>query len=81
MLDSRGCLRRAEIISRGSLTGAPVHPRDVFRLAAAYQAVSLILFHNHPFGGSGTLGGGPATHPGASRMRERSWGSRCSITS
>ena len=50
MLDSRGCLRRAEIISRGSLTGAPVHPRDVFRLAAAYQAVSLILFHNHPSG-------------------------------
>lgn len=50
MLDSRGCLRRAEVISRGSLTGAPVHPRDVFRLAAAYQAVSLILFHNHPSG-------------------------------
>lgn len=50
MLDSRGCLRRAEIISRGSLTGAPVHPRDLFRLAAAYQAVSLILFHNHPSG-------------------------------
>ncbi len=50
MLDSRGCLRRAEIVSRGSLTGAPVHPRDLFRLAAAYQAVSLILFHNHPSG-------------------------------
>ena len=50
MLDSRGCLRRAEIISRGSLTGAPVHPRDVFRLATAYQAASLILFHNHPSG-------------------------------
>jgi len=50
MLDSRGCLRRAEIISRGSLTGAPVHPRDLFGLAAAYQAVSLILFHNHPSG-------------------------------
>lgn len=50
MLDSRGCLRRAEIISRGSATGAPVHPRDLFRLAAAYQAVSLILFHNHPSG-------------------------------
>lgn len=50
MLDSRGCLRRAEIVSRGSLTGAPVHPRDLFGLAAAYQAVSLILFHNHPSG-------------------------------
>ena len=50
ILDSRGCLRRAEIVSRGSLTGAPVHPRDLFRLAAAYQAASLILFHNHPSG-------------------------------
>ena len=50
ILDSRGCLRRAEIVSRGSLTGAPVHPRELFRLAAAYQAASLILFHNHPSG-------------------------------
>lgn len=50
ILDSRGCLRRAEIVSRGSLTGAPVHPRDLFRLAAAWQAASLILFHNHPSG-------------------------------
>ena len=50
MLDSRGCLRRAEIVSRGSLTGTLVHPRDLFRLAAAWQAASLILFHNHPSG-------------------------------
>ena len=50
MLDSRGCLRRAEIISRGSLTGTPVHPRELFRVAAAYQAASVIIFHNHPSG-------------------------------
>lgn len=50
LLDSRGCLLRAEIVSRGSLTGSPVHPRDLFRFAVAYQAASVVLFHNHPSG-------------------------------
>ena len=50
LLDARGCLLRAEIVSRGSLTGAPVHPRDLFRFAVAYQAASVVLFHNHPSG-------------------------------
>lgn len=50
LLDTRGCLRRAEIVSRGSLTGAIVHPRDLFRLAVSYQAASVVLFHNHPSG-------------------------------
>jgi len=50
LLDTRGCLIRAEIIARGSLTGALVHPRDLFRVAVAYQAASVVLFHNHPSG-------------------------------
>lgn len=67
ILDSRGCLRRAEIVSRGSLTGAPVHPRDLFRLAAAWQAASLILFHNHP---SGDPEPSEADHQLTRRLRE-----------
>ncbi len=50
LLDTRGCLVRCEIISKGSLTGALVHPRDLFRIAVAYQAASVVLFHNHPSG-------------------------------
>lgn len=50
LLDTRGCLRRAEIVSRGSLTGALVHPRELFRVAVSYQAASVVLFHNHPSG-------------------------------
>ncbi len=50
LLDARGCLLRAEIISRGSLTGAPVHPRDLYRVAVTHQAASVVLFHNHPSG-------------------------------
>ncbi len=50
MLDIRGCLIRSEIISRGSLTGSLVHPRELFRVAVAFQAASVLLFHNHPSG-------------------------------
>ncbi len=50
MLDARGCLIDSEIISRGSLTGSLVHPRDLFRVAVARQAAGVVVFHNHPSG-------------------------------
>ncbi len=50
VLDTRNRLKRLEVISRGSLNGSLVHPREVFREAVALQAAGLILFHNHPSG-------------------------------
>ena len=37
-------------VSRGILSGALVHPREVFRLAIAYGAAGVIVAHNHPSG-------------------------------
>lgn len=37
-------------VSRGTLNGALVHPREVFRLAIHTNAASIIGVHNHPSG-------------------------------
>jgi DNA repair protein RadC len=50
VLDTRNRLKRLQVISRGSLNGSLVHPREVFREAVSLQAAGLILFHNHPSG-------------------------------
>lgn len=50
VLDSRNRLKRKEVVSRGSLNGSLVHPREVFREAAILQAAAIIAFHNHPSG-------------------------------
>ena len=50
VLNARNRLTRLEVISRGSLNGSLVHPREVFRSAVALRAAGLILFHNHPSG-------------------------------
>lgn len=39
-------------ISRGSLNGSIVHPREVFKRAILQNAASIILLHNHPSGSS-----------------------------
>jgi DNA repair protein RadC len=49
-LDTRNRLMRFEVVSTGSLTGALVHPREVFREAAIVRAAAIIVFHNHPSG-------------------------------
>jgi len=41
---------RFEIVSQGTLTASLVHPREVFSLAVAEKAASLIVAHNHPSG-------------------------------
>jgi DNA repair protein RadC len=38
------------IVSIGTLTSSPVHPRDVFWWAIADNAQSVIVAHNHPSG-------------------------------
>jgi len=50
LLDVRGCVIGHHIVSIGTLTQAPVHPREVFYFAIRHKAVSMILVHNHPSG-------------------------------
>ena len=37
-------------ISRGTLSGSTVHPREVFKPAVLHNAAAIICFHNHPSG-------------------------------
>jgi DNA repair protein RadC len=50
MLDSKHRVIRIKLLSVGSLDSTVVHPREVFREAAAEAAAAIILFHNHPSG-------------------------------
>ena len=50
MLDTRHRLIRTSVLSVGSLDTTIVHPREVFREAAAASAAAIVLFHNHPSG-------------------------------
>lgn len=50
VLDTRNRLKRVEVVSKGSLNGSLVHPREVFREAAIHLAAAVIVFHNHPSG-------------------------------
>ena len=50
ILNGKHCLIREEEISVGTANSACVSARDVFMTALRYQAVYLILIHNHPSG-------------------------------
>lgn len=50
LLDSQNRLLRYEPLFRGTLTQASVYPREVVKLALAYNAAAVILAHNHPSG-------------------------------
>ena len=50
MLNSKGLLLHDQIISRGTVSSALISPREIFLTALKYQAVSIILIHNHPSG-------------------------------
>lgn len=50
LLDTRNRELRTLVLTVGVLDGAPTHPREVFREAAAGGAAGLVLFHNHPSG-------------------------------
>jgi DNA repair protein RadC len=39
-----------EIVSEGGITGTVADPRLILKKALAYNAVSIILCHNHPSG-------------------------------
>lgn len=50
LLDTKNRIIGANIISVGTLTESPVHPREVFKPAILANAASVILVHNHPSG-------------------------------
>lgn len=47
-LNARNQLAYEETISIGTLNASLVHPREVFKPAIDYSAVSIIVAHNHP---------------------------------
>jgi proteasome lid subunit RPN8/RPN11 len=49
-LSSSHDLIHVRVVSMGIMTGAPVHPREVFWWAIHDNAQSVILAHNHPSG-------------------------------
>lgn len=49
-LDAQNRVTRDVLVTRGTLTGSLVHPREVFRAAIAEAAAGIIVAHNHPSG-------------------------------
>jgi DNA repair protein RadC len=64
LLDARCRVIRTALLSIGTIEATTVHPREVFREAAAAGASSLVLFHNHP-------SGDPAPSPDDVRLTAR----------
>ncbi len=50
LLDSKNRVFRESVVSEGTLTMSPVHPREVFREAIKEAAASVLFIHNHPSG-------------------------------
>lgn len=50
MLDTKGKLLKDTVISSGTINYSILDPREVFVTAFQYQAVQIILLHNHPSG-------------------------------
>ncbi|HYT66188.1 MAG TPA: DNA repair protein RadC [Vicinamibacterales bacterium] len=50
LLDTKHRVLRTTRLSIGTLDASIVHPREVFRAAAAGGAAAIVLFHNHPSG-------------------------------
>ena len=50
MFDSKSVLLGATVISVGTVNSSLVSPREVFIKALEYQAVHIVLLHNHPSG-------------------------------
>jgi len=50
LLDTKHRVLRTRVLSVGTLDTSVIHPREVFREAAAGGAAALVLFHNHPSG-------------------------------
>lgn len=49
-LDGNHSIAAYNVVSIGTATSAPVHPREVFQPAIMSGAVAIIIAHNHPSG-------------------------------
>ena len=50
LLDTKHRVTRTTIVTVGTLDASIVHPREIFREAAAGGAAAIVVFHNHPSG-------------------------------
>ena len=50
LLNTQHAVMREIVVTRGTLDGSLVHPREVFRAAIAEGAAAVLLVHNHPSG-------------------------------
>ncbi len=50
VVDARHRFKGRSLVSRGTLTSAPVHPREVFVPALRLAGAAVIVAHNHPSG-------------------------------
>lgn len=48
LLDGKHRLIGDVLVSQGTLTSSPVHPREVFHAAIRSKAAAIVLMHNHP---------------------------------
>ena len=49
-LDGKNRLISDEIVSRGTISEAPIYPREILKRALVVDATALIIAHNHPSG-------------------------------
>lgn len=52
LIDTKNHILKDFILSKGTINASLAEPRDVYRHAIKYGAVSVILLHNHPSGDS-----------------------------
>ena len=50
ILDTKHRILREVLVSKGTLNGSIVHPREVFAPAIRERAASVLVIHNHPSG-------------------------------
>ncbi len=50
LLDNQKRYMGDTVITQGTLTATPVHPREVFNVAIRESAASVLIVHNHPSG-------------------------------
>ena len=51
-LNAKHRVTHAHVVSKGTLDGATVHPREVFKAAILANAQAIVVGHNHPSGDS-----------------------------
>jgi DNA repair protein RadC len=50
LLDGKHRVLKEILVSQGTLTSSPVHPREVFTQAIRHSAAAVCLIHQHPSG-------------------------------